>query len=70
MLFLLRLLTIINLLQGGHVMVIWALINTTRWLEHDAYRLVPRIIHIGHPVMIIGQTGTGLLFSNFLSASL
>lgn len=72
MLLLLCLLAAIDLLKGCHIVLARALINARGRLEHDAYRLVPGIIQVLCSIMIVRETGAGMLlaFSNVCGAAL
>ena len=63
MLLLLCLLAAIDLLKGGHIVLIRALVNARGRLEHDAYRLVPGIIQVLRSIVTVRETGAGMLFA-------
>ena len=64
MLLLLCLIATIDLLEGGHVVLIWALINARWRLEHDAHRLIPGIIQVLRSIVTVRETGAGMLFTS------
>ena len=46
MLFMLRFFTVLDLLEGGHVVLVRRFVNAARGLEHDVYRFISGFVQI------------------------
>ena len=64
MLLLLCLLATVDLLERGHIVLVWALVNPRRRLEHDAYGLVPGVIQVLRSIVTVRETGARMIFTN------
>ena len=42
----LRFFTILDLLESGHVVLVWRFVHATCGLEHDVYRFVSRFVQV------------------------